>query len=52
MSDRDYIHSKSLEVISSKLDALKAAIESISQRLANIEAIAKGEQEEKKRRYF
>ena len=52
MSDRDYINSKSLEVISSKLDALKAAIESINQRLANIEAIAKGEQEEKKRRYF
>lgn len=52
MSDRDYIHAKSLEVISSKLDALKAAIESINQRLANIEAIAKGEQEDKRRRYF
>lgn len=52
MSDRDYIHAKSLEVISSKLDALKAAIESINQRLANLESIAKGEQEDKRRRYF
>ncbi len=52
MSDQEYINSKSLEVISSKLDALKAAIESINHRLANIESIAKGEQEDRRRRYF
>ena len=49
-----YIASKNLEVISSKLDALRASIESINQRLANIEAIARGEQEEtrSRRRYY
>ena len=48
-----YINSKNLEVISSKLDALRATMESISQRLANIEAIARGEQEDgKRRRYY
>ena len=47
------IASKNLEVISSKLDALRATMESINQRLANIEAIARGEQEDtKKRRYY
>ena len=48
-----YIASKNLEVISSKLDALRATMESINQRLANIEAIARGEQEDtRKRRYY
>ena len=48
-----YIASKNLEVISSKLDALRASLESINQRLANIEAIARGEQEDsRKRRYY
>ena len=42
---------KNIEIISYKIDALKAAIESISQRLANIEAIAKGEQEKPKYRW-
>lgn len=42
--------SKNIEVISSKLDALRANLESINQRLANLEAIAKGEQD--KRRYY
>lgn len=47
-----YIASKNLEVISSKLDALKATMESINQRLANIEAIARGEQEDNRRRRY
>lgn len=47
-----YINSKNLEVISSKLDALRATMESISQRLANIEAIARGEQEDTRRRRY
>ena len=52
-SNDNFIASKNLEVISSKLDALRASIESINQRLANIEAIARGEQEDtRKRRYY
>ena len=47
-----YIASKNLEVISSKLDALRASLESINQRLANIEAIARGEQDNQRRRYY
>ena len=47
-----YIASKNLEVISSKLDALRATMESINQRLANIEAIARGEQEDTRRRRY
>lgn len=43
---------KDLEVISSKLDALRAALDSINQRLANLEAIARGEEEQSKRRYY
>lgn len=42
---------KNIEIISYKIDALKASIESINQRLANIEAIAKGEQEKPKYRW-
>jgi hypothetical protein len=42
---------KDLEIISSKLDALRAALDSINQRLANLEAIARGEQEQSKGRY-
>ena len=52
MSNDSYIASKNLEVISSKLDALRASIESINQRLANIEAIARGEQEDTRRRKY
>ena len=44
--------SKNLEVISSKLDALRATMESINQRLANIEAIARGEQEDTRRKRY
>lgn len=47
------INSKNLEIISSKLDALRASIESLSQRLANIEAIARGEEDQgRRRRYY
>lgn len=45
-SDDNYIVSKNLEVISSKIDALRAAIESLNQRVKNIERIAMREQEE------
>lgn len=51
-SGDSYINSKNLEVISSKLDALRATMESISQRLANIEAIARGEQEDQRRKRY
>ncbi len=47
------LEAKSLEVISSKLDAIRASIESLNQRLANLEAIARGEEEQgRKRRYY
>ena len=47
------LESKNLEVISSKLDAIRASIESLNQRLANLEAIAKGEEEQgRRRRYY
>lgn len=52
MSSDSYIASKNLEVISSKLDALRASLESMSQRLANIEAIARGEQEDSRRKRY
>ena len=51
-SNDNYIASKNLEVISSKLDALRASVESINQRLANIEAIARGEQEDNRRKRY
>ncbi len=38
------------EIISSKLDVLKAKLDSIDQRLSNIERIAQGEQEERRRK--
>ena len=44
--------SKNLEIISSKLDALRASIESLNQRLANLEAIARGEEEHSRRRRY
>ena len=46
------MNSKNLEVISSKIDALRASIESLNQRLANLEAIARGEQDHSKRRGY
>ena len=50
MQGQDYVTSKNLEVISSKLDALRAALDSINQRLANLEAIARGEEEQRYKR--
>ena len=41
--------SPEIEVISAKLDAIKATMDSINQRLTNIERIANAEQEEKPR---
>jgi hypothetical protein len=38
-----YVISKNLEIISYKLDALRAAIDSLSQRVANLERIASEE---------
>ena len=46
------VESKNLEIISSKLDALRASIESLSQRLANLEAIARGDEEQSRRRRY
>lgn len=43
---------KELEVISSKMDALKAGIDSLSQRVANLERIAQGEVDEYKKRHW
>lgn len=44
--------SKNLEIISSKLDAVRASIESLNQRLANLEAIARGDEDRHRRRYY
>jgi len=47
------LESKNLEVISSKLDALRVSIESLNQRLANLETLARGEEEQgRRRRYY
>ena len=53
----DYRHdtiSKDLEIISTKLDALRAAIESINQRLSNIESMAasKNDDNDIRRKYY
>ena len=50
--DADYLNSKNLEVISSKLDALRAAMESMNARLANIERIAGQEEDNRRKRYY
>jgi len=47
------LEAKSLEVISSKLDALRASVDSLNQRLANLEAIARGDEDQgRRRRYY
>jgi hypothetical protein len=51
-SDADYMHSKNLEVIASKIDALRAAIDSMNARLQNIERIAGQEEENRRKRYY
>jgi len=43
---------KDMEIISSKLDALRVSIESINQRLANLESIARGEEVNRGKRYY
>ncbi len=46
------VESKNLEIISSKLDAIRASLESLNQRLANLEAIARGDEEQSRRRRY
>ena len=46
------LEAKSLEVISSKLDALRASVDSLNQRLANLEAIARGDEDQSRRRRY
>ncbi len=41
-----------MEVISSKLDAVRASLDSLNQRLANLEAIARGEEPRRRRGYY
>lgn len=48
--NQDYTTNKNLEVISSKLDALRASLDSINQRLANLERIAGGEEQQRYRK--
>jgi len=45
-SSKSYTSNKDLEVISAKLDAIKATIESINQRLASLERMAGTEEQE------
>ena len=49
---QNFTAEKDFEIISSKLDALRAALDSINQRLANLEAIAKGEEEQDNKRHY
>jgi hypothetical protein len=50
-NQQEEITSKNIEVISSKIDTLKASLDSINQRLANLEAIARGD-DSNRRRYY
>ena len=43
-----YGQNKDMEIISAKLDSLKATLESINQRIANLERIAYGEDDSKR----
>ena len=43
---------KDLEIISSKLDALRASLESINQRIANLEAMARGQEDQNRKGYY
>lgn len=49
--DESFILRKDIEIISSKLDAIKAALESLDQRIAHLERIAAGESAETRRRW-
>ncbi len=47
------LENKNMEIISSKLDAVRASLDSLNQRLANLEAIARGSEDERpKRKYY
>jgi hypothetical protein len=41
-----------IDLISSKLDVLKASLESINQRLTNLENIARGEESASRKKYY
>ncbi len=47
--ERSYAAGKEIEVVSAKLDAIKAALETLNQRLASIERYIQAEQDFKKR---
>lgn len=47
--DSSYHAAKDFEIVSSKLDALRAAIESINQRLINVEDLLRREKKDKDR---
>ena len=47
-SNNDLMLKKDLEIISSKLDAIKATLESLSQRVENIERIAMSEDNDRR----
>ncbi len=48
-ADSGYHAAKDFEIISSKLDALRAAIDSINQRIINVEELVRREKKEKDR---
>ncbi len=50
-ADEAFILRKDVEIISSKLDAIKATLESINQRIAHLERIAAGETTERRRQW-
>ncbi len=43
---QSYASGKEIEIVSAKLDAIRAALDNISQRLANLERAAYGEQQQ------
>lgn len=47
--ERSYAAGKEIEIVSAKLDAIKAALETLNQRLASIERYIQAEQDFKKR---
>ena len=48
-SHQQFIINKDIEVLSSKMDAIRASLDSLNQRLANIERLAYGEYDRQKR---
>lgn len=49
--DHEYIVSKEIEVLSSKIDAIRVTLESVNQRLARIEKIAEASQDDQQRNW-